>query len=253
MVPQIPHFAWLVIFAAGMSLVFFVGAAARAASSPRSLGAAFLVSAVAGAWLSLVVALSGAGFFRGNPKSPPPIGAAIALPIAAGLLALGISGRLRSFVGRIPRTWLVGIQSQRVLGVVFLVLMARGILPAHFALAAGLGDILVGALAPFVAYALVRNVRYARPAAIAWNLLGILDLVTALSLGALSATSAIRLFHSTPSTDAMGSLPLALIPAFAVPVFLLLHVVSLWGLRRSVAGVPGARGTVGRFQSAMAR
>jgi len=53
----------------------------------------------------------------------------------------------------------------------------------------------------------------------------------AVGVGALSAESSIRLFTGAPSTDAMAVLPLSLIPAFGVPIFVLLHVVSLLGLR----------------------
>jgi hypothetical protein len=61
--------------------------------------------------------------------------------------------------------------------------------------------------------------------------IGLLDLGVAVGMGALSADSSIRLFTGAPSTDAMAVLPLSLIPTFGVPIFVLLHVVSLLGLR----------------------
>src|SRR5580693_7033817 len=72
----------------------------------------------------------------------------------------------------------------RVEGVVFLIMMALGHLPALFALPAGLGDIAAGIAAPLVAYRLARGT--GRRAALWHNAFGITDLVVALTLGALT-------------------------------------------------------------------
>ena len=59
----------------------------------------------------------------------------------------------------------------------------------------------------------------------AWNAFGVLDLITAISLGALSAPGTpFRVFTEAPSTIAMGTLPWVLIPAILVPLFLLMHL-----------------------------
>jgi hypothetical protein len=80
--------------------------------------------------------------------------------------------------------------------------------------------------------ALVRQPGFAAsPAFIRWNVLGILDLVVAISLGAISTT----LSTGAPgeiSTAPMATLPLLLIPAFLVPLFLMLHTVALMQSRR---------------------
>jgi hypothetical protein len=41
----------------------------------------------------------------------------------------------------------------------------------------------------------------------------------------------VRLLHTIPTTDALTHLPTVLIPAFGVPLFLMLHAVSLARLR----------------------
>lgn len=153
----------------------------------------------------------------------------------------------RRFLARVPPATLVAMQVVRTVGVVFLVLEPRGVLPAHFALPAGLGDVAIGLAAPFVALALARRVRHARAAAIAWNVIGIVDLVAAVMLGALSTESSVRLFHSSPSTEAMTALPLSTIPTFGVPLFVLLHIASLMVLRdgKALAGHPTDRAGAG--------
>jgi hypothetical protein len=124
------------------------------------------------------------------------------------------------------------MQAWRWAGLGFLSLYAQNVLPAIFALPAGLGDMAIGVTAPWVVLALVRQPAFAASAAfIRWNLLGILDLVVALSIGALSAT----LSTGAPgeiSTAPMAALPLLLIPAFLVPLFLMLHTVALMQSRQ---------------------
>jgi uncharacterized membrane protein len=60
----------------------------------------------------------------------------------------------------------------------------------------------------------------------AWNGFGVLDLVTAVLLGALSAQGTpFRVFTEAPGTAAMGTLPWVGIPALIVPLYLITHLV----------------------------
>ena len=125
-------------------------------------------------------------------------------------------------------------QTLRVVGAAFIVAMALGTLPAVFALPAGLGDIAVGIAAPFVAARLRRG---DRTGARWFNLLGLIDLVVAVSFGFLAGLGPSQVFDVTPST-AEVALPLVLIPTTAVPLAMALHVVSLVRLRRATATTP---------------
>jgi hypothetical protein len=119
------------------------------------------------------------------------------------------------------------MQAWRWAGFGFLALYAHKILPGIFALPAGLGDMAIGVTAPWVILALVRQPAFAASAAFRrWNVLGILDLIVAVSLGTSSAilsTGAPGEITSAP----MATLPLLLIPAFLVPLFLMLHTAAL--------------------------
>jgi hypothetical protein len=183
------------------------------------------------AWFALAAAMSGAGLFVAERGDPPTIGLGVLPPIVAGALALAFSRRARAAALAIPQPWLVGVQTLRLVGVVFLVLLGRGLLPPQFALPAGWGDVAIGGAAPVVAWALSRRKRWSAPLARSWNALGLLDLALAVGVGALSSESGARLFTGGTSADVMAELPLSLIPAFGVPLFVLLHVVSLLGLR----------------------
>jgi hypothetical protein len=98
-----------------------------------------------------------------------------------------------------------------------------GRLGGLFPQSAGWGDILVGALAIPVALLATR-----RPASdlriLAWNALGALDLVTAVTLGVVSANgSPLQLIHAGAGSAAIQTLPWSLIPTVLVPLFLIGH------------------------------
>lgn len=148
------------------------------------------------------------------------------MTLAAGYFLL-LSSTFRAIIGGIPQHWLIGIQTFRILGGVFLVRYFQGELPGLFAIPAGIGDVLTGLLAPLVAYWWVAGKPYARPAAIAWNLFGMADLVNAVTLGALTGGGGGGIVF-----------PIVLIPVYAVPRALLVHSFSLIGLVRKTARRP---------------
>ena len=102
--------------------------------------------------------------------------------------------------------------------------MALGHLPAVFALPAGLGDIAVGLAAPSAARRLARG---DHTGAVRFHLLGLLDLVVAITIGYLAGLGPYRPLDITPTTELLSLLPLALVATVAVPTALALHVVSL--------------------------
>src|SRR5215470_2922234 len=97
----------------------------------------------------------------------------------------------------------------------------------------GGGDVLVGLLALPVAFYLGSGRPGGRAVAYAWNWLGILDLAVALTLGFLSSPTRFQLLALDAPNRLVGAYPLVMIPAFAVPLALILHGLSLWQLRRS--------------------
>ena len=105
----------------------------------------------------------------------------------------------------------------------FLVLMSFRLLPGTFAWPAGIGDIIVGAYAPFVVLAISRQTPGWRKHVVLLNVLGLLDFVGAIGGGVLSRA------------DIMVELPLSMIPTFAVPFWIVLHIISLIKLRKPEA------------------
>jgi hypothetical protein len=186
-------------------------------------------------WLLLVVSAGAAGAFVGPPGAPPlPIGIGVAAPLVLFFGWLQLSQSFREFVLSLDLRFIAGMQAWRWAGLGFLSLYAYNVLPAVFALPAGLGDMAIGVTAPWIILALVRQPGFAaRGTFIRWNVLGILDLLIAVSIGTVSA------FFATGapgeiSTAPMATLPLLLIPAFMVPLFVMLHTAALMQSRQLI-------------------
>jgi hypothetical protein len=182
-------------------------------------------------WLAGIWAAAVSGVFQVRPGVIPRIPIAVVVPLAIGLVSVTRSRRLAAAVDA-AASWLVGIQVYRVLGGTFLLQWLHGALPGVFAVPAGTGDMLVGLLALPVAVYAASGRRGSTAVAVAWNLLGIADLANALTLGFLSTPGPLQLLAHDHPNLLVGVYPTAMIPAFAVPLSLILHGVSLWQLRR---------------------
>jgi len=182
------------------------------------------------AWFVFAVAASAAGFFRpgsGPLPAPAPIGLSVVLPIVIFWIWLALSPSFRAFALSLSPRTLTIVQSWRVLGFVFLVLAANGLLPTTFAGPAGWGDIFIGATAPWVAMNWATDPQR-RGRFVIWNLLGVADLVLAVILGVLSSEGqAGILVRNGLTTRVVTELPLSLIPIFGVPLWLILHSIVL--------------------------
>jgi hypothetical protein len=214
-------------------------ALAEAAWPPAERRRAFaLSSAILLGWLAVAMGLAGAGFYHVTGDGIPTIQYGLLIPIAIGIFLLYRSELARRILEAMPQSWIVGVQLYRALGVVFLILYAAGQLPALFAWPAGVGDIAVGLSAPLVGYAYARAPRETAGAVRAWNVLGILDLVVAVTTGFLTAPSLIAPIEVHPSSELMTVLPMVMIPVYLVPLSIVLHIASLVKLHRDEARAP---------------
>src|SRR5215207_9255374 len=221
---DLPSYVWALVLTGVIGIpalscaVLFRGALATGVGRRAATALTATAATVLGGWIVVSALLARSGVYLQDPGETVPwflvavVGTLIAL-VSRILAEPGTPIRLA-----LPHTL-------RVVGVLFLILMAQGHLPAAFALPAGLGDIAIGLSAPFVARRLARGT--GRAGAVRFNVLGILDLIVAGSIGFLL----FRVVEVTPSTAPLFMLPLALIPTVAVPLALVLHIVSLRRLR----------------------
>jgi hypothetical protein len=209
---------------------------------PENVSSAkLLVEVVLAIWLALVFLLGANGVFVRSPGEPPiPILLGAIVPLIVFGAAYWGWRAFRALIFAADLRLLTAIQAWRAGGLGFLALTVHGILPGFFAWPAGLGDIAIGVTAPWVMLALVR-----RPAFVAsrlfvvWNLLGILDLVVAISTGTLSS-GVLGGLTGKVTTAPMSYLPLVLIPAYLVPLFIMLHITALVQARRFAASARSA-------------
>jgi hypothetical protein len=244
MIPAIPWRIELIVLATNLTIAvavwWLVFSAARRSDLPAPARRAVQVGSAVfiGAWLgaALLLAPSPASLLNRDRFYLSPLIPLFALiPPAIIALSLALWPALRRAVAAVPVPALIGLQLYRVIGAVFLILLAQGQLPSHFALPAGWGDVAIGLAAPLVALTLVRGVPGARGLAAGWNILGLLDLAVAVGMGTgylapLLTEAAGRL----PPAGAMGVFPLILVPTFAVPVSVVLHLLALTGLIRQI-------------------
>lgn len=150
--------------------------------------------------------------------------------LALALTALVLSASLRvSWL----RAWWEGLDHRRVAllhvtrfsGLFLLWFHQRGELPTSFAFPAGIGEILVAAMALPAALAPLEPAWRQRALAI-WNVFGLAGLIVTLSHLALLDTP----------VPALTSLPLSLGPTFLVPLLLVSHVMLLRRPRSNEAG-----------------
>jgi len=203
---------------------FYIGIRALPGSKARQWRWTIGSAVVAAVWLIGVFLLGAGNIFR-NDVLTTRIPIAIGATLFVGYLLL-LSPTFRRIVDAVPQHWLIGIQTFRILGGLFLVRYFAGELPGLFALPAGIGDVATGLLAPFVAYAWHSGKPYARGVAIAWNLFGMADLVNAVALGALTGGGGGIVF------------PIVLVPVYGVPRAFLIHSYSLIGLLRKTSHQP---------------
>ena len=194
-----------------------------------------------GWWIAAVVLGSGEVFHATSSSVFPAIALGVTLPILMGVLLLRWSPSLNSVIKAIPIHWLVGIQLYRAFGLIFLVLYASGYLPAEFAIPAGVGDVLVGVAAPVVGYLFYKGYRWSCLAVLGWNLVGILDLVIAVTVGFLSSPGPFHVLAIETPNELITAFPLVLVPVFAVPLSVVLHLATLKRLQ-SVLGTASNNG-----------
>ena len=192
-----------------------------------------LIAYVVLIWFLLVLGGSLLGTFARSPLVfYLTVGGPVVLFLAGYLLSEVFRGFVRSLVGD---PWVItALQTYRVLGVSMAIEALRNALPAVFGLPAGFGDLFIGVTALLAAASWSSGGRFGKGAFALWNVLGLLDLIIAVSTGVLAGFTS-----SGPVTMApMRLYPLSLVPAFGVPLAFILHFTALaqfWYLSRKEA------------------
>lgn len=118
---------------------------------------------------------------------------------------------------------LIAVHIWRIGGIFFIWGMTQGVLDPAFAIPAGVGDILIGLTAIPFAIFLWKGYSWSKYALVVWSVLGIADLVNAVTLGVIT--------NPDFRTSTMATFPWILVPTVAVPTALALHGIVLYRLR----------------------
>lgn len=121
---------------------------------------------------------------------------------------------------------LIAVHTWRIGGIFFIWGMTQGLLDPAFAIPAGVGDILIGVTAIPFAIFLWKGYSWSKYALVVWSVLGIADLINAVTLGVIT--------NPDFRTSTMATFPWILVPTVAVPTALALHGIVLYRLRRWV-------------------
>jgi len=173
-------------------------------------------------WLAVALFLGGSGSLA---RLHPPGPQLILLGLTLGLvLAGGFAPGFRHWLAGFNIRQIVAFHVLRFVGIYFLVLYSRGELPYVFAVPGGWGDIAV-ATGALMLVLFVPDLAARRPWVLAWNILGLLDIV-------FVVLTASRLALANPaSMQLLLRLPLSLLPTFLVPLIIASHLLLLRRLR----------------------
>src|SRR6266571_5333741 len=139
-------------------------------------------------WFVLVLGGSLLGTFAQYPLVfYLAVGGPIILFVAGYLLSDAFRRFVRTLVGD---PWgITALQTYRVLGVSMAIQALRNALPAVFGLPAGFGDLFIGVTALLAAASWSSGTKSGKAVFVLWNVLGLLDLIIAVSTAALAAST----------------------------------------------------------------
>ena len=173
------------------------------------------------------------------------------MPLLLGIPLFVRSQAVGSLLDATPASWLIGFQVYRILGVFFLVYWIHGMMPAAFALPAGIGDVATGLLALPAAVWVASGSAEGRKIGIRWNLFGLADFAVAITMGMLTSPGPAQLLAREHPNTLIATFPAAMTPAFVVPFSILLHVLSMRQINR-LQGAGTSAGEGHEFVAAIA-
>ena len=181
-------------------------------------------------WLGYASILALEGTLAANTL-PPRVIVLLTIPLMLILFAIvGNTTLFKKLLRSASLESLISMHIFRVLGVFFFLLLYYKLLETEFALSAGLGDIITAIFAIPVARAVARKKPWSRKAVYAWNIFGILDIV---SLMTIALYNAVKTSGSGQNSGEMTMFPFVWFPAFAPATILFLHFAIFRKLRWS--------------------
>lgn len=178
-------------------------------------------------WLIFTTVVSLQGMLQNFSTTPPRV-MIILIPAILGIIYISSSSRVNAYLSVIPSSWLLYIQSFRILMEVLLWLMfLNNLIPVQMSFEGVNYDILAGLSAPIIGYYALAVQKWPRISALLWNFAGFLLVTNITLISILSTPVPFRQFMNEPANTIVSFFPFVWIPAFIVPFAFLMHVLSI--------------------------
>jgi len=167
------------------------------------------------------------GVLKNATMRPPGI-AFVLVPVLAFLVLFIVRSSAIARVARAFPLWIIlGAQCFRVGVELFLhQLWIDGLVPKMLTFEGANVDIYIGASAPVVAWLSMRGGLGLR-LALVWNVLGLLALANVVTRAVLTSPGPFNLLHAEVPDRMISTFPFLFIPAFFVPLAVVLHVLAI--------------------------
>ena len=181
-------------------------------------------------WIAGALAFAGSGMLAALAPPRPQLvfGATTLVLLLLGAFAPGF----RLWIAGLNLRQIVAFHVTRFVGIWFLLLASSGRLPASWAVPAGWGDIVIAAAAVGIVL-FVPDLIAHRATLLAWNVLGLADLLYVVGTAARQAIA------EPPSMAYAVRLPFAAIPMILVPLLIASHVLLFFRLKREPVSAAG--------------
>ena len=177
----------------------------------------------------LMALISLTGFFTVNTL-PPRVIVFAAIPLLLFyLLYVQRQAWFKSAFAAVTVAQLIQVHVFRFVGVFFYILYAYEALPRPFAVIGGTGDILTALLAIPTVYFLKKKAAFAKALAWAWNIFGLLDILSVIAVAIVTTRFAIA--NNETGVGQFGTFPFSWIPTFAPATIIFLHILIFRKLR----------------------
>lgn len=215
------------ILTALVTLVFLIYAIRK--SKYRSSAPAITIGLLA--WLLFQLILSLQGYYYTNTKSIPPRFGLLVGPPLLLIILLFVTRGGRRFMDSLPLVPLTALSIVRIsVEITLYSLYLHRYVPELMTYTGRNFDLISGNAAPFVAYAIYKNL-IGKRVILLWNIIGLGLLLNIVVNAVLSAPLAFQQFAFDQPNIALLYFPFVWLPSFIVPVVLFTHLV---GIRRTL-------------------
>jgi len=178
-------------------------------------------------WLATIGVLAHLGFFADFQILPPRLLVGVIPPLILTIILLR-SKMFSKVLAHIPMSWLVYVQSFRILMEIILWMgMLAEFVPFQMTFTGFNYDIIVGVTAILGGMVFFGKGRLRRFEAIIWNIFGILLLGIIVAIAIVSTPSPVQVFTNEPANRMVAFVPFIWLPGFVVPFAFAMHLFSL--------------------------